>query len=98
MPTRSNKQAEEIEIKLIARLRQHKDNPVFVALGERLEKLKERHEQGLIHSIDFLKKLLTVAKDTVQAEKQVKPVDERAKAKAALTIIAFCAKHPGLNP
>ncbi len=80
-----DKKAKEIEIKLIARLRKHKDNPLFVALGERLEKLKERHEQGLLHSLDFLKELLTLAKEVVQAEKQVDPVDEQSKAKAALT-------------
>lgn len=80
-----DKKSREIEIKLIARLRKHKDNPKFVALGERLEKLKERHEQGLLHSLDFLKELLTLAKEVVQAEKQVDPVDEQAKAKAALT-------------
>lgn len=80
-----DKKSKEIEIKLIARLRKHKDNPKFVALGERLEKLKERHEQGLIHSLDFLKELLTLAKEVVQAEKQVDPADEQAKAKAALT-------------
>lgn len=80
-----DKKSKEIEIKLIARLRKHKDNPKFVALGERLEKLKERHEQGLLHSLDFLKELLTLAKEVVQAEKQVDPVDEQAKAKAALT-------------
>ena len=80
-----DKKSKEIEIKLIARLRKHKDNPKFVALGERLEKLKERHEQGLLHSIDFLKELLTLAREVVQAEKQVEPVDEQAKAKAALT-------------
>ncbi len=79
------KKSKEIEIKLIARLRKHKDNPKFVALGERLEKLKEKHEQGLLHSIDFLKELLTLARDVVQAEKQVDPVDEQAKAKAALS-------------
>lgn len=79
------KKSKEIEIKIIARLRKHKDNPKFVALGERLEKLKERHEQGLLHSIDFLKELLTLAKEVVQAEKRVDPVDEQAKAKAALT-------------
>jgi type I restriction enzyme R subunit len=79
------KKSKEIEIKLIARLRKHKDNPKFVALGERLEKLKERHEQGLLHSLEFLKELLTLAKEVVQAEKQVDPVDEQAKAKAALT-------------
>ena len=80
-----DKKSKEIEIKLIARLRRHKDNPNFVALGERLEKLKERHDQGLLHSIDFLKELLTLAREVVQAEKNVTPSDEQAKAKAALT-------------
>jgi len=75
----------EIEIKLIARLTRHKDNPQFVALGERLEKLKERHEQGLLHSLDFLKELLTLARDVVQAEHRVDPADEQDRAKAALT-------------
>ena len=79
------KKSKEIEIKIIARLRKHKDNQKFVALGERLERLKEKHEQGLLHSLDFLKELLELAKDVVQAEKQVDPVDERDKAKAALT-------------
>jgi type I restriction enzyme R subunit len=80
-----DKQSKAIEIKLIARLRKHKDSPTFIALGERLERLKERHEQGLLHSLDFLKELLTLAKEVVQAEKQVEPVDEQAKAKSALT-------------
>jgi type I restriction enzyme R subunit len=61
------------------------DNPKFMALGERLEKLKEKHEQGLLHSIDFLKELLALAKDVVEAEQQVDPEDEQDKAKAALT-------------
>ncbi|NLT49012.1 MAG: type I restriction endonuclease subunit R, partial [Clostridiales bacterium] len=74
-----------IEIKLIARLRKHLEKPEFVALGERLEKLKERHEKGLLHSLDFLKELLTLASEVVQAEKRVDPLDEQAKAKAALT-------------
>jgi len=75
----------EIEIKLIARLTRHKDTPTFVALGERLEKLKERHEQGLLHSLDFLKELLTLARDVVEAEHNVDPADEQDRAKAALT-------------
>ena len=79
------KKSKELTIQLIARLRKHQGNPEFIALGERLEKLKERHEQGLLHSIDFLKELLTLAKEVVQAEKQVTPPDEQAKAKAALT-------------
>lgn len=91
------KKSKEIEIKIIARLRKHKDNPKFVALGERLEKLKERHEQGLLHSIDFLKELLTLAKEVVQAEKRVDPVDEQAKAKAALTEL-FVEVKSGKTP
>ena len=79
------KKSKEVEIKIIARLRKHKDNSVFVALGERLEKLRERHEQGLIHSLDFLKKLLELAREVVEAEQSVEPEDEQAKAKAALT-------------
>ena len=92
-----DKKSKEIEIKLIARLRRHKNNPKFVALGERLEKLKERHEQGLLHSLDFLKELLTLAKEVVQAEKQVDPVDEQAKAKAALTEL-FAEVKTGKTP
>ncbi|MDQ7835589.1 MAG: HsdR family type I site-specific deoxyribonuclease [Humidesulfovibrio sp.] len=92
-----DKKSKEIEIKLIARLRKHKDNPKFVALGERLERLKERHEQGLLHSLDFLKELLTLAKEVVQAEKQVDPVDEQAKAKAALTEL-FAEVKNGKTP
>ncbi len=85
-----DKKSKEVEIKLIARLRKHKSNPVFVALGERLEKLKERREQGLLHSLDFLKELLTLARDVVQAEKQVEPEDEQEK--AALTELFTAAK------
>ena len=79
-----SKKSKEIEIKLIARLRRHKSNPIFIALGERLEKLKEKHEQGLLHSLDFLKELLMLAKEVLLAEKEVIPPDEQSKAKAAL--------------
>ncbi|TVR13441.1 MAG: type I restriction endonuclease subunit R [Planctomycetota bacterium] len=81
----ADQKSKEIEIKLIARLRKHKGNPKFIELGERLEKLKERHEQGLLHSIDFLKELLTLAKETVQAEQEVEPEEEQDKAKTALS-------------
>ena len=89
--------SKEIEIKLITRLRKHKDNPDFIALGERLEKLKDKHEQGLLHSLDFLKELLTLAKDVVQAEKQVDPQDEQSKAKTALTEL-FAEVKNGKTP
>jgi type I restriction enzyme R subunit len=79
------KKAKEIVIRISARLRRHDGNPKFVALAERLEKLRERFEQGLINSVEFLKNLLQLAKETLEAEQEVDPEDEQSKAKAALT-------------
>jgi len=92
LATQDPKKAREVEIKIIARLRKHKGDPKFVALAERLERLRERHEQGLVASIDFLKELLKIARDVVEAEKKVDPEDERQKAKAALTELFMEAK------
>jgi len=77
--------AKKIEISLIARIKKHSDDPKFVKLGERLEELKEKHEQGLITSVEFLKMLLNLAKEAVEAEKEVVPEEEIDKGKAALT-------------
>jgi type I restriction enzyme, R subunit len=79
------KRAREIEIKLIARLKKHLGNPKFIALGERLEKIKERHEQGFLNSLQFLKEILDLAKEVLEAEKHTNPVEERDRAKEALT-------------
>jgi len=79
------KRAREVEIRLIARLRKHLGNPKFTALGERLEKIRERHEQGFLTSLEFLKAMLELAKDVVEAEKNTDPADERDRAKEALT-------------
>lgn len=79
------KRAREVEIRLIARLRKHGNNPKFKELGERLEKIREKHEQGLLNSLEFLKAILEVAKDTVEAERQVDPVEEQNLAINALT-------------
>ncbi len=79
------KKAREVEIKLIARLRKHAGNPKFKELGERLEKIREKHEQGLLNSLEFLKAILEVAKETVEAEKHVEPEEEEDRALAALT-------------
>lgn len=83
--TKDPQKVKEIEIKIVARLRRHKDNPKFVLLSEQLEQLKERHQQGLITSLEFLKSLLELARNVVEAEKEVDPVEEQDKAKAALT-------------
>jgi len=79
------KKAKEIEIKVTKRLRKHIHNPKFKALAERLEDLKNRHEQGQLHSIDFLKELLRLAEDVVTIERQVDPVEDEDRGKAALT-------------
>jgi type I restriction enzyme R subunit len=47
-------------------------NPKFTALGERLEKIKERHEQGFLTSLEFLKQILELARE-VETEKQTDP-------------------------
>jgi type I restriction enzyme, R subunit len=79
------KKAHEITIKLVARLHKHAGDPKFKELGERLEQIKERHEQGFLTSLEFLKQILEVAKEVVEAEKQVDPEEERDRAKEALT-------------
>ena len=79
------KRGREIEIKLASRLRKYLGNPKFTALGERLEKIKERHEQGFLTSLEFLKEMLELAKDVVEAERKVDPVEDRDRAKEALT-------------
>ncbi|WP_028880878.1 type I restriction endonuclease subunit R [Terasakiella pusilla] len=91
------KKTKEVEIKLVARLRKHMGNPKFVALGERLEKIKERHEQGLLHSIDFLKELLDLAREVVRAEQDVNTEEEKDRAKAALTDL-FSETKTGETP
>lgn len=79
------KRAKEFEIKLTARLRRHMGNPKYVALSERLEALKERHEQGLLNSVEFLKHLLDIARDLVATEKDTPPAEDEDRGKAALT-------------
>src|SRR5690606_22543707 len=80
-----NKAAKRIEINLVARIQEHGKDPKFIKLGERLEELRERHEQGLITSVEFLKRLLELAKDAAEAEKETVPEEEIDKGKAALT-------------
>ena len=89
-PTRK---AKEITIKLTARLRKHAGNPKYKALAERLEDLKNRHQQGLLVSIDFLKELLELAKDVVRFERETPVEEEIDRGKAALTELFEQAKN-----
>ena len=79
------KKAKEIEIRIVHRLQKHLENPKFIRLGEKLEKIKDEYEKGFFNSLEFLKRLLSLAKEVLEAEKDVEPEDERKKAKAALT-------------
>lgn len=74
-----------IEVKLITRLRKHRNKPKFIELGKKLEELKERYEQGFYNSLEYLKELLRLAKEVLEAEREAEPEDERKKAKTALT-------------
>jgi len=79
------RKAREVEIRISARLRRHGGDPKFVALGQRLEELRERHEKNLLSSIEFLKQLLQLAEDVLKAERNVDPEEERVSAQAALS-------------
>ena len=79
------KTTKKIEINLVAKIMNHTKDPKFIKLGEKLETLREKHEQGLVTSIEFLKLLLELAKEAAQAEKEVVPEQEVDKGIAALT-------------
>ncbi|HDI3295655.1 TPA: HsdR family type I site-specific deoxyribonuclease [Vibrio cholerae] len=91
------KRAAQLEIDLMGRLR-GSGNPKFVALGERLEKLRQDYEAGVIKAIDWLKGLLDTAKDTVQAERETgeSPVTQEDN-KQALTKL-FLETRPESTP
>lgn len=83
--TSQKKKTKKLEIDLRALILKHPNDPRFVKLGERLEKLRREHEAGLMNSIEFLKALLALAKEAAQMEQEVVPEEEQDKGKAMLT-------------
>jgi len=81
------KKAKEVAIKLTGRLHKHAGNPKYKALAERLEDLKNRHQQGLLVSIDFLKELLQLAQEVVKVERESPPEEDVDRGRAALTAL-----------
>jgi len=75
----------EIEKQITARIARHLNNPVFVELGKRLNALREKYADIQQSSLDFLRELLELARDTVAAEKAVNEVPREERGKAALT-------------
>lgn len=88
------KRAKEFESKLTARLRKHMGNPRFRKLSERLEALKDRHERGLLNSVEFLKQLLELARELVATEKETPPEEDVDRGKAALTELFQQVRNP----
>lgn len=62
------KRAKILEISLMAKIRKKSGDPRYIELGERLEKLREKYESGVLSSINWLKELLDAARETVHLD------------------------------
>lgn len=87
------KKRKKVELDISAIIHKHPNDPRFIALGARMEKLREEHEAGLLTSMEFLKALLELAKDVAQAEKEIVPEDQVEKGKNALTTLFQSVKN-----
>lgn len=94
----AKKRTIELEQVLRLRLQNHAGDINYKPFVEKLEELRERMEQSLETSIDFLKQLLELAKDLLKAEKKAAiddtPIDQRMQARAALTELFESIKTP----
>lgn len=79
------KNAKKLERILIKRFKEFEGNPKFKKLSDRLEELRDRAEKGLITSIEFVKELCKIAKETVQAERELELEMQEKSPTAALT-------------
>lgn len=86
---------EEIEKQITARIARHLNNPMFVELGQRLNQLREKYADIQQSSLDFLRELLELARDTVAAEKAVDEIPREEQGKAALTELFNALKTEG---
>lgn len=85
MLSKDPKAAKRMEKELIKRFKKYANKPRFVELSKRLEDLRARAEQGLISSIEFIKELCQIARETIQAEKEDEHIEVRKTGKEALT-------------
>lgn len=91
----AKKKAIEIEQILRLRLHNHSGEVNYQKFAEKLDQLRQKMEDSLCTSIDFLKQLLTLAKDLLKEEQQVsEPLDRRAQGRAALTELFESIKTP----
>ncbi len=64
MNKKDPKQADKVLKLLLSRLHKHGNKHIFQQLSERLESIRGRAEKGLINSIEFIKELCQLAKET----------------------------------
>lgn len=76
---------QEVERLITARIARRISNPKFIELGKRLNALREKYAQGQQSSLEFLRELFDLARDTVAAEKETAEVPAEDRGKAALT-------------
>lgn len=79
------KNAKKLEKILINRFKKFGQHPTFKKLSELLEALRDKAEKGLITSIEFVKELCKIAKEAVQAEKDLEAEIQEKSPKAALS-------------
>lgn len=75
----------QVEKWITGRIAKHIGNPAFVELGKRLTVLREKYAHSQQASLEFLKELFALARDTVAAEKAVAEIPSEERGKAALT-------------
>jgi len=79
------KKVKELDKILIKRFKKYADDPKFKKLSKRLEELRDKAEKGLITSIEFVRELCKLAKETVQAEKVTEQASQEKSPQTALT-------------
>jgi len=62
------RRAKKLQISLMAKVRKKSGDLRYIELGERLEKLREKYESGVLSSINWLKELLDAARETVHLD------------------------------
>lgn len=85
MNKKDSRQADKVINILTKRFGKHAGNPEFKQLSQRLDEVRLKAEKGLINSIDFIKELCQIAKDTLVAERGIYTPVEKKSAKTALT-------------
>ena len=88
-----------IEIQKMLKLRlgnpKHSSSKEFQELSKKLKELQEKMRQQQIDSIDFLKGLLDMAKETIEVEQKLEqPQDKRQQARDALTELFESIRTP----